>query len=177
VAQRWVLLIYTVPAEPSRMRAAIWRALKRVGAVYLRAGVAAIPEHGETLVVFRELASRATSYGGRATVVAHAELDAVTATELMTQLRAERRAEYDDLRRETEQFLFHLRQEHGHRQLHADDVAVLRSDLGKLENWAAQIRARDYLDDAEPAALDGLFRACGEEIGADAQGRTRQVHP
>ena len=44
----WLLLIYTVPAEPSRKRAAIWRELKKVGAPYLRDGVCILPERPET---------------------------------------------------------------------------------------------------------------------------------
>ena len=47
--QDWLLLIYTVPAEPTRKRAFIWRELKKVGAPYLRDGVCILPERPDTL--------------------------------------------------------------------------------------------------------------------------------
>ena len=50
----WLLLVYTVPAEPSRLRAAVWRDLKKAGAVYLRDGVCVLPERDETLHALRQ---------------------------------------------------------------------------------------------------------------------------
>ena len=38
VIDSWLLLIYTVPSQPSRKRAAVWRDVKKAGAVYLRDG-------------------------------------------------------------------------------------------------------------------------------------------
>jgi hypothetical protein len=32
----WLLLIYRVPSEPSRLRAAVWRRIKSLGAIYLQ---------------------------------------------------------------------------------------------------------------------------------------------
>ena len=40
---RWLLLIYRVPSEPTRLRATVWRRLKGLGAVYLQNSAAALP--------------------------------------------------------------------------------------------------------------------------------------
>src|ERR687898_1175619 len=40
----WFVLVYKLPAEPTRLRASVWRKLKAAGAVYLQNGVAALPE-------------------------------------------------------------------------------------------------------------------------------------
>ena len=39
----WLLLIYRVPSEPTRLRAAVWRRLKSLGAIYLQNSAAALP--------------------------------------------------------------------------------------------------------------------------------------
>ena len=75
----WLLLIYTVPAEPSRKRAAIWRDVKKVGAVYLRDGVCALPERQETTSAMRAIAARVEEFEGQATLVEAARLDAARA--------------------------------------------------------------------------------------------------
>ena len=41
---QWLVLIYTLPPEPTRKRAFVWRELKKIGAVYLRDGVCLLPE-------------------------------------------------------------------------------------------------------------------------------------
>jgi hypothetical protein len=42
---RWVVLLARVPAEPSRHRVAIWRELRRLGAVAIGQSVWALPDH------------------------------------------------------------------------------------------------------------------------------------
>ena len=59
----WLLLIYTVPSQPSRLRATVWRELKKAGAVYLRDGVAILPQRDETLAVFQAIAGRIGAFG------------------------------------------------------------------------------------------------------------------
>jgi hypothetical protein len=39
----WLLLVYRVPSEPTRLRAAVWRRLKSLGAIYLQNSAAALP--------------------------------------------------------------------------------------------------------------------------------------
>src|SRR5688500_6070286 len=72
----WLLLIYSVPSQPSRLRAAVWRDLKKAGAVYLRDGVAVLPARPETTATFREIAARIVESGGEGTLVEGARLPA-----------------------------------------------------------------------------------------------------
>ena len=39
----WLLLVYRIPSEPTRLRATVWRRLKSLGAVYLQNSAAALP--------------------------------------------------------------------------------------------------------------------------------------
>src|SRR4030081_3437466 len=103
----WLLLIYTVPAEPSRKRAAIWRDIKKVGAVYLRDGVCVLPERPETTTAMRAIATRVDEFEGQVTLVEAARLDPVRAEWVVNQSRTARAAEYADVAREAEQLLAH----------------------------------------------------------------------
>src|SRR5688572_18884210 len=47
-AEGWLLLVYKVPSEPSRVRVAVWRELKRLGALYLQQAVCILPNRPET---------------------------------------------------------------------------------------------------------------------------------
>jgi len=79
VPESWVLLIYTVPVAPSRKRAAIWRALKQAGAVYLRDGVCALPQREDTAATLRAIAAKVEEFAGQATLVESARLAAARA--------------------------------------------------------------------------------------------------
>ena len=43
-AVRWLVLVVRVPAEPTRHRVAVWRELRRAGAVLLGQGVWVVPD-------------------------------------------------------------------------------------------------------------------------------------
>src|SRR6266851_5410426 len=111
----WLLLIYTVPAEPSRKRAFIWREIKKGGAVYVRDGVCALPEREDTLARLQAIAARVEQLGGQAILAQTVGLDPERAEALAAQIRGARVAEYDDIAREAEKFLEHLRRETAHR--------------------------------------------------------------
>jgi hypothetical protein len=155
----WLILIYTLPSDPSRLRATIWRDLKKAGAVYLRDGVAVLPERPETATAFRTIATQITGFGGQATLVEGATLDADRASLITAQVNANREEEYADVARAAAGFLDHIGREQEHRRLTVTDLAEIAADLGKLRRWAGQIRDRDYFGAAADHA-DNLLARC-----------------
>ena len=162
----WLLLIYSVPAQPSRKRATIWREIKRAGAVYLRDGVCALPERERNLALFMQLASQITEFGGKASVARSVEFDEEKSESIIGSARNARAAEYADLKHELLGFQAHLAHELGHRQLTFSDLEELEADLAKLRLWSAQIETRDFT--GEPAAIEtsALLDKCEQEIAA-----------
>ena len=64
----WVLLSYRLPREPSTPRIALWRQLKRLGAVPIGDGVAALPHDSRSREQLDWLASDVENAGGEAIV-------------------------------------------------------------------------------------------------------------
>lgn len=167
--QGWLLLIYTVPSEPSRKRAAVWREVKKAGAIYLRDGVCALPRREETANTFQALAAKVEAFGGEATLVDVPHLDRRRAEAIMARSREERAAEYAELTREAERFLEHVRRETTHRAFTFAEVEELAADLGKLQHWAEQIRGRDYFDAASAHDVAALLARCEEALAASSE--------
>src|SRR5438270_12933937 len=86
-ANSWRLLIYTVPSEPSRKRAFIWRELKKAGAVYLRDGVAVLPEQAAAVEALQAIAAKVDEFGGEATLVPRAVLPGARAQSVIAASR------------------------------------------------------------------------------------------
>ena len=66
--QRWLILIYRLPREPSRPRVAAWRKLKALGALYLQDGVVALPEDAVTREQLEWLQLQIREANGEATL-------------------------------------------------------------------------------------------------------------
>jgi hypothetical protein len=62
----WVLLAYRMPRNPSTPRIAVWRKLRRLGAVQLVDGLVALPADPGTVEAFDWLADEVIEAGGEA---------------------------------------------------------------------------------------------------------------
>ena len=66
----WLVLIYRIPSEPTRLRATVWRRLKGLGAVYLQNSVAALPAGSSSERALRKLRREILDMGGTAQLLA-----------------------------------------------------------------------------------------------------------
>lgn len=65
-AEDWVLLAYRMPREPSTPRIAVWRKLRRLGALQLVDGLVALPADPASIEAFDWLADEVLEAGGDA---------------------------------------------------------------------------------------------------------------
>lgn len=62
----WLLLTYTLPAEPSALRVKVWRKLKRIGALLLQDTLWVLPARPTTREQYQWLAAEIAELGGQA---------------------------------------------------------------------------------------------------------------
>jgi len=160
----WLVLIYTLPAEPTRKRAFVWREVKKIGAVYLRDGVYVLPDRPATRQAMQALADRVRAFDGQATLVETSRMDELTAEQVTRQAQAARRAEYAAVRDSGSQFLNHVRRERRHRDFSASEAETLMDDLRKLRRWFEQIRARDYFLSDAAVEAEAALTECESSI-------------
>lgn len=162
----WLLLIYTVPSEPSRKRATVWRELKKAGAIYLRDGVCVLPARAETTAIFRAIAATITEFGGQVTLVENVRLDSERVAAIQNQARAGRANEYAEITREAKRFLAHAQREREHREFTFAELEEIEADLDKLKRWARQVEARDHFGAAEAQSVTQLLGRCAAAVSS-----------
>ena len=160
MSSTWLLLIYSVPAQPTRKRATVWREIKKLGAVYLRDGVCVLPEQPGALSSLQGLATRIEEMDGHAYVVEGGQIDVARADALTQQFLAARAEEYAEINREANQFLSHVARETEHREFTYPELEELDQDLSKLKRWTDQVRERDYFGEASYAEVQTLLERC-----------------
>src|SRR5258708_38443730 len=70
----WLLLIYRVPPEPTRLRSTVWRRIKSLGAIYLQNSVAALPASTANERALRKLRREITDMSGTAMLMSASAL-------------------------------------------------------------------------------------------------------
>lgn len=66
--RRWVFLAYRIPREPSTPRITLWRRLRKLGAVQIIDGLAALPHDPRTQEQLEWLAEHVVEAGGEASI-------------------------------------------------------------------------------------------------------------
>src|SRR5215212_4204591 len=131
---RWVLLVYRLPREPSRHRVAVWRKLRDLGALYLKDGVAALPEDAVNREQLEWLQLRVREAGGEATLWEARPGTVAEEAELVGTFRSSREKAYRTIIAEAERL----------RRKAQMGGKGLSEQLGKLEREFRAERRRDY---------------------------------
>jgi hypothetical protein len=119
----WVLLVYKIPREPTSSRAAVWRKLKRLGALLLHDAVWVLPVTAWTREQFQWLTVEIAELGGEAYLWESHLLVNGQAEALVQQFQSRVDAAYQEILSEVEQ----------------EDA-----DLVVLSRKYQQVRAQDY---------------------------------
>src|ERR1700753_2457893 len=104
----WLLLIYRVPPEPTRLRSTVWRRIKSLGAIYLQNSVAALPASTANERALRKLRREITDMSGTAMLMSCSVL--AGEAEVRASFQAARNDEYDEIVDKCEDFLRHGRE-------------------------------------------------------------------
>lgn len=156
----WLVVVVKVPKEPSRHRVAVWRELRRQGAVQLSPGTWAIPD----LAVYRELLQRVRETVADAdgeltvlTVCPDAESDHAHLTEAFRAARAE---EWTELVADCMKLIDEIAREIDKQKFTFAELEEEEQSLDRLRRWYRTLRARDVLDDPLRVVADTHLDAC-----------------
>ena len=163
--QRWLIMTYRLPREPSGPRVAAWRKLKALGALYLQDGAVALPEDAVTReqlewlqLQIREAQGDATLWQAQPTAVG--ENDALVAA-----FQSAREEAYRELMTRAERI---------QRKAELGGGNALAEELNKLEREFRVERKRDYfrspLRKEAAEALKAARQAVRQRSGADGTG-------
>lgn len=146
MAHDWILLIYSLPSQPSRKRAYVWRELKKLGATYLRDGVAVLPRHPRLEEHLEEIARRIEEYEGTADVLLSPGFRREREEVIIQRFQEERTAEYREFYRACVRFLRDVLHDVDADDFGFPDVDKLESELARLGRWREQVVERDYFE-------------------------------
>lgn len=140
----WWFLIYKIPSEPSRLRAAIWREVHRLGAVYLQDGVCLVPDVLDMELGIDALRERVVAMGGKAW--AFRANSAVTGqdSELENLFRAAQADELRELRSTADTLCRQLEDAKSHFDMGEEGFARCESELRRLRSSLRTLRAHQF---------------------------------
>ena len=162
----WLLLIYRVPPEPTRLRSTVWRRIKSLGAIYLQNSVAALPASTANERALRKLRREITDMSGTAMLMSCSVL--AGESEVRAQFQAARNDEYEEIVDKCEDFLGQVQKEYDENHFTYAELEENEEDLVKLKNWFAKIVERDAFGANGRPATERALESCEQSLEAYA---------
>lgn len=138
------MVVVRVPSEPSRHRVAVWRELRRGGAIPLAAGTWALPATpltAATVDKVRELIARATD--GELLLLDAQGRDDASEGRLREQYTAAREAEWLELLRDCAKFDAEISREIAKKKFTLAELEEEEQSLDRLRRWKRELSLRD----------------------------------
>ena len=163
---RWLLLVYRVPSEPSRLRATVWRRIKSLGAIYLQNSAAALPAGVAAERALRKLRSEILDMSGTALLLSCQVL--AGEADIMAAFQAARDDEYEEIVDKCADFVAEVDKEYAASHFSFAELEENEVDLVKLRTWLARVRERDVFGAAGLAVALSSLAECEEKLEAYA---------
>jgi hypothetical protein len=147
----WLLLLVRLPATHSAERVAIWRKLKKSGAIQVQTSTYILPDDPPRYETFQWLTQHIRDTGGDATLVRVKEIEGLSNERLIELFNAARTKEYISLREML-------------RPLMASSTRTSNSDvrLDRIRKQFREIRETDFFDSPKAKDLETILRKLEE---------------
>ena len=159
----WRVITYRLPPEPSRHRVAVWRELRRLGAVALQQGTWAVPDGEPFEAGLSQVVEEIKAAGGQPVVLAVADEEA-SAAQLEALFTAQREAEWGEFLSDCGKYETELAGEIAKGKLTLAELDEEEQSLDRLRRWYRTIRARDLFGAPSAAVAERRLKESAEAL-------------
>jgi hypothetical protein len=159
-ATSWLLLLFSLPTNRNTERVAVWRRLKKMGALQIKTSTYLLPDETAQYEQFQWLAQQIRDYGGDSTLVRAQEIEGLTRDKVIAMFNDARARDYADLRKALQSFI---------KRRNKMDGEQTASELERLRRQFRGIREVDFFDSPRGHDVAMLLRR------AEGPKRSRQL--
>ena len=136
-ATAWLLLLFSLPTNRNTERVAVWRRLKKMGAVQIKTSTYLLPDETAQYEQFQWLAQQIRDYGGDSTLVRAQEIEGLTRERVISMFNDARAKDYAELRKSLQGFI---------KRRKKMDAEAAASELERFTRQFREIREVDFFD-------------------------------
>ncbi len=161
--ERWLLLVYKVPSQPSNARVSVWRDLRRLGAFYLQQAVCVLPDNPAMIEAISAIRGKVDRLGGTSFSAVLTDLGTTEHDQIVQGLLAASERDYAEIVEECEsKFFKEIEFERYRRNYTFEEAEEIGQDLDKLRRWLARVIARDWIGAPGRDLAERKITACAE---------------
>jgi len=143
-SQEWLMLNFTPPKEPSRVRISAWRKLKKSGSVNIGQSMWILPLSEEHIAVFTEISDDILKNNGEAFIMEVVFINTGNAEDIADFFNKARDEEYKEFLDKCDDFFREIEKETEKENFSFAEIEENESEYEKLTEWLKRITVRDF---------------------------------
>lgn len=167
--QRWLVLVVKVPANPSRHRVAVWRELRRSGAVPLGQGIWTLPDHPGSIDEVGRIRHLVAQGEGELLILTTAGQTTEDAERLLTVFSRARDEEWTEFLTECGHFVKEIAKEIAKDKLTLAELEEEEQSLERLRRWHGDVTRRDVFGSPPQVEAGTRLQECVDRLEEYAQ--------
>lgn len=160
--REWLILNFTLPKEPSRIRVSTWRKLKKSGSVNIGQSMWILPLSGEHIDVFSEISGNILQNNGEAYILKSVFISTSNSVDISSIFNKARDEEYKEFIGKCEDFFREIEKETEKKNFNFAEIEENEEEYSKLEKWMKKITARDFFDASLKSSSGDALAKCKE---------------
>jgi vacuolar-type H+-ATPase subunit I/STV1 len=157
----WIILTYRLPAEPSRHRVAVWRELRKAGALSLQQATWALPSRQDFADVVSKVTGLIEAASGEVLVFDASPRGADMEARLEAAFTAAREEEWSEFLAECGKFDSEIEKEIRNQKFTAAELDEEEQNLERLRRWFRDLRRRDVFVAGSQHGAEQRLKECG----------------
>lgn len=143
---KWLVINYNLPTEPSRHRVAVWRGLKKMGAVNIQQSMWLLPEEEGNYSALQKISQDIEANNGDSFLMESVFFDEKHEKRVIALFNNIRDDEYVEFISECKKYLKELEHEIAIEKFTFAELEEEEAELEKLIAWYERIERRDIFD-------------------------------
>lgn len=142
---RFILLVYRMPTKPTSARVAVWRQLKKVGAVYLQQSVCVFPDTARMRRELQPILAKVEGSAGGFHLFPLRRLGAADQAKLVSEFQGQTAKHYQEIIENCEiNFQKEIEFESFRQNFTYEEAEEIRIEFEKIVSWFERVSDRDW---------------------------------
>lgn len=173
--REWLMLNFTLPKEPSRVRVSVWRKLKKCGSVNIGQSMWLLPLSEEHVAFYNEISKDILFNGGEAYILRTTFIHGSSSDSIIEVFNKAREEEYKELLEKCENFFSEIEKETAKNNFSFIEVEENEYEYSKMTDWYKKISERDFFNAPYKVKLEQELYKC-KELLADFSEKVYQLN-
>jgi hypothetical protein len=157
---KWIVINYKLPSEPSRVRVATWRSLKKLGAVNIQQSMWVLPSSKENYAALSAISEELENNNGNALIMESIFLEEKYEQRVVAYFNKAREIEYYEIIDKCNDYFAEIKKEIARENFTFAEAEENEEELEKLLAWFEKIKVRDVFEAPLRDETEGILEDC-----------------